>query len=128
MVESENIFKCRNWKIMGSSDGINFVSLDSQVNNPIFTKNYQEEYFNINKRRRAFRFIRIVQTGRSYYGTSGGAAFRLGKFEIFGDSLVCNETNAKCKTTIPIFPNDCSVKMHKKHFNHFISFILFVTC
>ena len=128
MVESNNVFKCRNWKITGSSDGKNFVTLDSQADNPIFTKDFQEEYFKINKRRRAFRFIRIVQTGKSYNGEEGSVAFRLGKIEIFGDSLVCDEANTKCLTNVPIFPNDCSVKMNYNHFKCFISFVLFVIC
>ena len=128
MVESNNVYKCRNWKITGSSDGINFVTLDSHVEDPIFTKDYQEEYFKIHKRRRAFRFIRIVQTGPSYYGTDASKAIRVGKIEIFGDSLVCNETNTNCKTNVPIFPDECSIKMRRDHCKYFISYIIFVIC
>ena len=130
MVESNNVYKCRNWKITGSSDGINFVTLDSHVEDPIFTKDYQEEYFKIHKRKRAFRFIRIVQTGPSYNWADGrkGNALRIGKIEIFGDSLVCNETNTNCKTNVPIFPDECSIKMRRGHFKYFITYIIFIIC
>ena len=126
-VDSGNPYKSRNWDLLGSSDGINFVKLDSHSNVPIFTEDRLEKYFKIKKRQRAFRYIKLVQTGKNYCGAAESCAFRLGKLEIFGDTLVCNETYSKCKTSIPLFPQECSLKLHRKS-NHMILFIILILC
>ena len=122
IVDSSNLYRVMNWDFLASQDGINYDMIDSKYVPTLFTQKWQIEPFNVPQKiirfRKPYRYFRL-KLNRQH--NPGHPAFRLGRFEIFGEVAFCNQ---ECNNP-PKFPRllTCLMKQHI----HLHSFLFFFT-
>ena len=77
----------REWEIQGSNDASFWKKLDSRNTNDLNGKYVTQHFTCSEKRKEAFRYIRLIQTGRNM---SESHELRFSEIEFFG-SIVSNE-------------------------------------
>ena len=113
IVDSSNIYRITNWDLLCSQDGVKYDTIESKYVPNLFKQRWQMESFHVPlktiKLRKPYRYFRL-RLNRPQSQES--PAFRLGRFEIFGEVAFCNKD---CPNP-PKFHQllTCNIRMHIK--------------